>query len=242
MVKIQAPCSQEQILHNTVVGHKSTKALSSYWVAKYTLIVIALLQEEEDWHLISPPPRKGKSEPEEAYSADTTQQPIHIKASPNQAEHAIVCHWGIVLFLCNTQMIKEFNTASRLMTPLGCRGTQERRRQGLWRILAETGIGSKIYKFIHQKAAFFLCRRCVRVTRVQVAESEREWVRWWGRDGDETGREISSLIEAAFSELKNIMQLVTTLIKKKEKTATLPQYWLHFLFLHFPPLILQWMC
>lgn len=115
-----------------------------------------------------------KTEPKEAYSADTTQQPIHIKASPNQAEHAVVCHWGIVLFLCNTQMIKEFNTASRLMTPLGCRGTQERRRQGLWRILAETLKSSKIYKFIHQKAGF-LCHRCAYVSvcrwrRVNVSE------------------------------------------------------------------------
>lgn len=162
---IQAPQAQEQTQDYTVVGHTSTKALCSYLVAHYTLVVISLLQQEEDWHLISPPQRKGKTEPEEAYSADTTQQPIHIKASPNQAEHAVVCHWGIVLFLCNTQMIKEFNTASRLMTPLGCRGTQERRRQGLWRILAETGICSKIYKFIHQKAVF-LCHRCVRVLRV----------------------------------------------------------------------------
>ena len=132
----------------------------------------------------------GKTEPEEAYSADTTQQPIHIKASPSQAEHAVVCHWGIVLFLCNTQMIKEFNTASRLMTPLGCRGTQERRRQGPWRILAETGIGSKIYKFIHQKAVF-LCHRCVRmwvrVCRWQGVNVSAERRR--GREGDERERE-----------------------------------------------------
>lgn len=165
MVKSQAPWSHERILDcGWPYVYKGLKLLFSSKVC--TLIVLSLLQQEEDWHLISPPPRKGKTEPEEAYSADTTQQPIHIKASPNQAEHAIVCHWGIVLFLCNTQMIKEFNTASRLMTPLGYRGTQERRRQGLWRILAETGIGSKIYKFIHQKAALFLCHRCVRVSRV----------------------------------------------------------------------------
>lgn len=153
----------------------STKAKCSYLEANYTLTVTSLLQQEEDWHLISPPQRNGKTQPEEAYSADTTQQPIHIKASPNQAEHAVVCHWGIVLFLCNTQMIKEFNTASRLMTPLGCRGTQERRRQGLWRILAETGIGSKIYKFIHQKAVF-LCHRCVRMWK---CAGGREWM--WAR-------------------------------------------------------------
>lgn len=117
--------------------------------------------------------------------ADTTQQPIHIKANPNQAEHAVVCHWGIVLFLCNTQMIKEFNTASRLMTPLGCRGTQERRRQGLWRIRAETGIGSKIYKFIHQKAVF-LCHRSV---HMQVCAGGTEWM--WARKAEgERGREM----------------------------------------------------
>lgn len=85
-----------------------------------------LLKGEEDWH----PQSNGKSEIEEAYSTDTTQQPVHIKASPNLTEHAVVCHWGIVPFLCNTQMIKEFNTASRLMTPLGYRGTHERRRMG----------------------------------------------------------------------------------------------------------------
>lgn len=106
---------------------------------------------------------------------DTTQQPIHIKARPDQAEHAAVCHWGIVLFLCNTPMIKEFNTASRLMTPLGCRGTQERRSQGLWRILAEMGIGSKIHKFIHQKAVF-LCHGSVHACEcVQVVKSEQWW-------------------------------------------------------------------
>lgn len=66
-----------------------------------------------------------KTESEDAYGADTTQQQIHFKARPDRAEHAAVCHGGIVLFLCNTQMIKEFNTVSRLMTPLGCRGTRE---------------------------------------------------------------------------------------------------------------------
>jgi len=115
--------------------------------------------------------------------ADTTPQPMHIKASPNQVEHAVVCHWGIVLFLCNTQMIKEFNTASRLMTPLGCRRTQERRSQGLWRILAETGIGSKIYKFIHQKAVF-LCHRCV---PMWVCAGGREWT--WARKTEGRERE-----------------------------------------------------
>lgn len=94
-----------------------------------------------------------------------TQQPLHIKARPSHAEHAVVCHGGIVLFLCNTQMIKEFNTASRLMTPLGCRGAPERSRQGLWRILAGTGKGSKIYKFIHQKESLFMSSMCGFVAR-----------------------------------------------------------------------------
>lgn len=181
---IQAPQAQEQTLHYTVAGCLSTKARCSYLVANYTLAVTSLLQQEEDWHLISPPQRNGKTEPEEVYSADTTQQPIHIKASPNQAEHAVVCHWGIVLFLCNTQMIKEFNTASRLMTPLGCKGTQERRRQGLWRILAETGIGTKIYKFIHQKAVF-LCHLCV---RMWVCAGGREWM-WVRKEEGERERD-----------------------------------------------------
>lgn len=199
---------QEQTLHYTVVGYIPTKAWCSYLAANYTLIVTSLLQQEEDWHLISPPQRNGKSEPEEAYSADTTQHPIHIKASPNQAEHAVECHWGIVLFLCNTQMIKEFNTASRLMTPLGCRGTQERRRQGLWRILAETGIGSKIYKFIHQKAVF-LCHQCVRMWvcaggRVNVSEEGG------GEERDEREKDIASLIASVFTELKNKSKLATT--------------------------------
>lgn len=73
MNMIQAPQAQEQTQDYTVVGHTSTKALCSYLVAHYTLVVISLLQQEEDWHLISPPQRKGKTEPEEAYSADTTQ-------------------------------------------------------------------------------------------------------------------------------------------------------------------------
>lgn len=175
---IQIAEAQEQTWDYTVVGSMSTKVPGSYLVANFTLAVTSLLQQEEDWHLISPPQRNGKTEPEEACSADTTQQPIYIKASPNQAEHAVVCHWGIVLFLCNTQMIKEFNTASRLMTPLGCKGTQERRMQGLWRILAETGIGSKIYKFIHQKAVF-LCHRCV---RMWVCAGGREWM--WARKAE----------------------------------------------------------
>lgn len=70
-------------------------------------------------------------------------------------------------------MIKEFNTASRLMTPLGCRGTQERSRQGPWRILAETGIGSKIYKFIHQKESLFMSSTCV-FAALHVHEDECE--------------------------------------------------------------------
>lgn len=194
----QVPSAQEQTWDYTIVGCKSTKGQCFYLEANYKLAVRSLLQQEEDWHLISPPQRNGKTEPEEAYSADTTQQPIHIKASPNQAEHAVVCHWGIVLFLCNTQMIKEFNTASRLMTPLGCRGTQERRRQGLWRILAETGIGSKIYKFIHQKASFYVIDVCA-CERVQVSESEcergrrRGERRRWERNRDSKSDSISLL-------------------------------------------------
>lgn len=122
---------------------------------------------------------------------DTTQQPIHIKASPDQAEPAVVCHWGIVLFLCNTQMIKEFNTASRLMTPLGCRGTQERRSQGLWRILAKMVIGSKIYKFIHQKAVF-LCHGSMHACEcVQVVEREQRWWRRVVRGGGCEGKQYS---------------------------------------------------
>ena len=104
-------------------------------------------------------------------------------------------------------MIKEFNTASRLMTPLGCRGTQERRRQGLWRILAGTGIGSKIYKFIHQKTVF-LCHRCVCLCEcVQVAQSECERGRRRGGGGGGGGdeREIDVYqIASASCELKNI--------------------------------------
>jgi len=174
----------------------STNVWCSYLVANDRVTVTSFLQREEDWHLISPPQRNVKAEPEEAYSADTTQQPIHIKASPNQAEHAVVCHWGIVFFLCNTQMIKEFNTASRLMTPLGCRGTQERRRQGLWRILAETGIGSKIYKFIHQKAVF-LCHGSVRMwvcrwQRVNASEN--------GGGGDVRASDTASLMVSASCE------------------------------------------
>lgn len=108
-------------------------------------------------------------------------------------------------------MIKEFNTASRLMTPLGCRGTQERGRQGLWRMLAGTGIGSKIYKFIHQKAVF-LCHRClcecacVSVCRWQGVnvseEGERKRERWEGKK--------DYLIVSASCERNKIKQPVTT--------------------------------
>lgn len=154
----------------------------------HTLIVPSLRQQEKDWRLISPPERNAKVEPEEGYDADTTQQPKHIKASPHQAEHAVVCRWGIVLFLCNTQMIKEFNTASRLMTPLGCRRTQERRRRGLQRIRTKTGRGSKIYKFIHQNGVFSVAIRvCVCVDCVQVADSECEQARLQQR-GDKKGK------------------------------------------------------
>lgn len=46
------------------------------------------------------------------------------------------------------------------MTPLGCRGAQERSRRGLWRKLAGTGKASKIYKFIHQKESLFMSSMC----------------------------------------------------------------------------------
>lgn len=57
----------------------------------HTLVVASSRQQEKDWHLISPPERDAKAEPEEGYDADTTQQPKHIKASPHQAEHAVAC-------------------------------------------------------------------------------------------------------------------------------------------------------
>lgn len=116
-----------------------------------------------------------KAEPEEGYDAGARQQPKHIKASPHQAEHAVVCRWGIVLFLCNTQMIKEFNTASRLMTPLGCGRTQERRRRGLQRILTKTGRGSKIYKFIHQNGVFSIAIRVCVFVRVCAGGRQQMW-------------------------------------------------------------------
>lgn len=113
-------------------------------------------------------------------------------------------------------MIKEFNTASRLMTPLGCRGTQERRRQGLWRICAETGIGSKIYKFIHQKAVFFMPSLCAyasvcRWQRVNVSKEGGGGE----RERDEREKDIASLIVSAFCELYNIKQPATNTATKK---------------------------
>lgn len=110
-----------------------------------------------------------------------------LKASLHQAENAVVCRWGRVLFLCNAQMIKEFNTASRLMTPLGCRQTQERRRRGLQRILTKTGEGSKIYKFIHQNGAFSVPSVCACVDCVQVAESNASEVATKRRQEREDG-------------------------------------------------------
>lgn len=41
----------------------------------------------------------------------------------------------------------------------------------LWRILAEVGIGTNIYKFIHQKEVFCVMEVCISEC-VQVAESE----------------------------------------------------------------------
>lgn len=46
-----------------------------------TLVVPSLQEQEEVWHLISPPERNAKAQPEEGYNADKTQQPEHIKAS-----------------------------------------------------------------------------------------------------------------------------------------------------------------
>lgn len=159
----------------------------------HTLVVPSLRQQEKDWRLIPPPQRNAKAEPEEGYDADATQQPKHIKASPLQAEHAVVCRRGIGLFLCNTQMIKEFNTASRLMTPLGCRRTQERRRRGLQRILTKTGRGSKIYKFIHQNGVFSTAIRvgvcvCVCVSTVFRWQTANVRERVFNREETRKGR------------------------------------------------------
>lgn len=87
------------------------------------------------------------------------------------------------------------------MTPLGCRGTQERRRQGLWRILAEMGIGSKIYKFIHQKAVF-LCHQCVHLW-VRAGGSAWMWVRQAQKERDEREEAVESLIVSTVCELKH---------------------------------------
>lgn len=92
MSMIQAPQAQQQTWDYTAVVRMSTKAPMLPFSSKlYTRSHISTATRGRLTSYLTST-EDGKTEPEEAYSADTTQQPIHIKASPSQAEHAVVCH------------------------------------------------------------------------------------------------------------------------------------------------------
>lgn len=118
-------------------------------------------------------------------------------------------------------MIKEFNTASRLMTPLGCRGAQEGSRQGLWRILAGTGKGSKIYKFIHQKGSLFMSSMCGFAARARAEDGCEVGDGDEKEDGD-GGSDSGSL--AVRSEMHRIKRHKNH--DEKRNSTTVPPYWL----------------